>query len=414
MAARDGKAATDRGAQLERRVGRLEFVNGSLVRLRHPVTQVLDGRRRDVTDIDVLSIDFDARLRTFAGITECKSVRGQAGEQDRLLWLRGLAQFVGANSGTLVRESVSAAGRDIARVLDLDLVAEEEISKREKLITGVPLSFASLGGAEHDEARKVATGQAKKIGDLPPGLVAFLRHDALLAPPHRVLGALVTLEEITRAGTVLPEPLAQLLMGDALVALVLAGLRTGHMTDTLSSSRIRSELETGIGAGDPGDRQLIRVAEMADQLLKAELVNLHRAYREAGAPPQDGRRVPSVVAAISQPPLWLEQFVDLAERLRRRSPISRSLPQTLDLLLFEEMLGGTLWKSPAFDHLFTREHRLLLMLAKDCLEEAVPSLAGRLDFRADVSFDRAPTPGMEADPRGAKAIESEQLEFPPG
>jgi hypothetical protein len=224
-------------------------------------------------------------------------------------------------------------------------------------------------------------------------LIAFLRHDVLLAEPHAALGAILTLDEITRSGTVLPDPLGTLIASDALVGLTTAALRTGHATDTLGVARARADLETGIGTGDPRDRQMLKLAEMADQLLRAELASLHRAYREAGAAPLE-RGVPSVREAIAQVPAWLDRFMDLSERLRRRSKVGRTLPQTLDLSLFDALLGDDTYRSEAFNHLYSREHRQAVALALECLHEAVPSLAGRLDRIRDLPFDRATTPGV--------------------
>ncbi|MEU8227830.1 hypothetical protein [Kribbella sp. NPDC048915] len=399
MATRDGRTGQLKGAELERRVGLVEFADGSLVRLRHPVTQQIDGRRRIVTDVDVLSLEFDSRLRPRVGITECKSTRGQAGEQDRLLWLKGLQTVVGADRAALVREVVSSAGRDLARILNLDLISQDEIGRRERLLTHLPTSFGLFGETPYAEAVKAAEGQLKLIGDLPSGLVAFLRDDALLAEPHQVLGALITLDEITKSGTVLPGPLASIVAGYALTALMLAAIRAGGRTDTVGLDGARREIELGLGSGDPNDKQMLRVAEMADRLLREELRSIHMAYRAQGANGIE-RRVPSVRAAIAEPPFWLPRFMDLAERLRRRTPIARQLPQTIDLAVLDALPGGSAWLSPAFDGLFTREHRQAIVIAVDCLERAVPAISRHVHGVLDLKFDRGATAALVDQPSG--------------
>jgi hypothetical protein len=388
-----GKAGKEKGDELERRFARVEFADGALVRVRHPVTQSVGGRPRTVTDVDVLSIDFDSRLRPHIGISECKSTRGQSGEQDRLLWLRGLQALVGADRSALVRQTVTEAGRGVARHIGVDLFASSELERREQVLEHVPQHFATIGETAFKEESAAADQQLKKIGDLPSGLVSFLRHDALLADPHRVLGALLTLDEVTRTGTVLPNPLAKLLAGHVLQALVSAALRAGGRTDTVGSEGTRREIEQGLNTGDPHDRQILRVAEMADVLLREELVTIHQAYRSAGAPAIE-RPVPSVRDAMSQTPAWLVNFMDLAERLRRRSPIARQLPQTIDLAVFDALLGGDAWKASAFDHLFAREHRQALGIAMDCLLKAVPELTKHLLPLKDLPFDRAATASL--------------------
>jgi hypothetical protein len=388
-----GKAGTLKGDELERRFARVEFADGALVRVRHPVTHIVGGRSRIVTDIDVLSMDFDSRLRPHIGISECKSTRGQSGEQDRLLWLKGLQALVGADRSTLVRASVTDAGRDVARRIGVDLIGNAELESRERVLDHLPAHFATIGEGAFKESSAAADLQLKKIGDLSSGLVTFLRTDALLADPHKVLGALLTLDEATRVGTVLPDPLGPLVAGHALQALVTAAMRAGGRIDSAGSRGTRHEIELGLGTGDPYDRQLLRVAEMADILLREELGEVHRAYRLSGAPAIE-RTVPSVRSAMLHTPGWLSNFMDLAERLRRRSPIARQLLQTIDLAVFDALLGGTAWRAPAFDILFGREHRQALAIAIACLAKAVPSLAAHLESILDLPFNRADTPAL--------------------
>jgi hypothetical protein len=388
-----GKAGAVKGEDLERRFARAEFADGALVRVRYPVTHIIAGRARTVTDVDVLSIDFDSRLRPHIGISECKSTRGQSGEQDRLLWLKGLQTLIGADRSTLVRETVTEAGRDVARRIGVDLISTVELASREQVLDHLPPSFGTIGETTFKEQSEAADTQLKKIGDLPSGLVAFLRTDALLADTHKVLGALLTLDEVTRTGTVLPSPLGPLIAGHALQALVSAAMRAGGRIDAVGAAGTRREIEYGLGTGDPHDRQLLRVAEMADTLLREELAEVHQAYRLAGAPPVE-RSVPSVRSAISQAPGWLSNFMDLAERLRRRSPIARQLPQTIDLAVFDALPGGNGWRAPAFDPLFGREHRQALSIALACLDKAIPALAQHLGPILDLPYDRTDTPAL--------------------
>jgi hypothetical protein len=160
---------------------------------------------------------------------------------------------------------------------------------------------------------------------------------------------------------------------------------------------VRSDIELGLGTGNPHDRQLIMIAEMADRLLREELSSLHQAYRQAGAQAIE-RQVPSVRDAIAEnTPVWLDRFLDLAERLRRRTPIARQLPQTLDLAIFDALLGGSAWLAKAFNPLFGREHHQLISLALDCFALAVPApLSQRLLPLLDLPFTRTVTGALTA------------------
>ena len=51
------------GADFERRVARVEFAEGALARLRVPVFVDAEAGRDQLTDLDVLALEFDNRLR---------------------------------------------------------------------------------------------------------------------------------------------------------------------------------------------------------------------------------------------------------------------------------------------------------------------------------------------------------------
>jgi hypothetical protein len=381
---------SNRGEELERRFARVEFADGALVRLRYPVTQEIARRRRQITDIDVLSLDFDARLRPTLGIAECKSARGLSGEQDRLLWLRGLQVLTGAQRATLVRESVSARGREVARALHVDLINQDQVRRREQTIDYYPDTFGMVDGAAFRSSMKEAEAQLAKIGDFSSGLFAYLKDGAILSSPHQALGGILTLSDITVHGTVLPDPLATITAGYAFIAFVIAAMRAGGQLDLVGPDGVGDDIELGLGTGNPHDRQLIMIAEMADRLLREELSSVHRAYRHAGAPAIE-RQVPSVRDAIAETPAWLDRFLDLAERLRRRTPVARQLPQTLDLAIFDALLGGNAWQAKAFDALFGREHQQLLKIALDSFVRAVPALSSQLVPLLELPFTRTVT-----------------------
>ncbi|WP_131802187.1 hypothetical protein [Parafrankia soli] len=383
-----GKEGMDKGADLERRYGRLEFTDGSFVRLRWPVHQTLAGRRRTITDVDVLSLDFDTRLRPTLSIAECKSVKGQSGEMDRLLWLAGLKKLVRADRAVLVRESVTASGRDLARALGIFIMGGQDLGRREADQTWVPETFGSIGVGPHAEPYRKAGEQLKAFGDIPPGLITFLRHDAIVADPHQVLGALSTLSDVFRTASVLPEAVNTIIASDVLMALLLAALRAAGSLDALGEVGLEREIEQGLATGDPRDRQVLKVLELADAVMREQLSALNHAYVVNGADPIEWKSA-SLREATVQTPAWLPRFYDLAVRYRQIPAVARQLPQSADLVLYDAMHGGTTWKAPAFDHLFTPQHRQLLVVALDALSNIVPRLADSLAPIFSIPFERS-------------------------
>lgn len=89
-------------------MARLEFADGAFVRLRVPLpADDADAGRDVLTDIDVLSIDIDSRLRISRSSMECKSGKGQSGEPYTIVWLAGFRQLLNLDRVTIVRQMVS-------------------------------------------------------------------------------------------------------------------------------------------------------------------------------------------------------------------------------------------------------------------------------------------------------------------
>ena len=184
----------DPGTDLRGGVGHVEFGEGALVRLRVPVRVNAEAGRDVLTDVDVLAIDCDLRLRVGHAILECKS--GQSGaETDRLFWLSGLRHYVDADRAVLVRQTILSRGRGIAEKLDLNVLDMAKLEARETAQAWLPRRFAHLSGPGCNAAEKRMNIQLRGIDRVTADHVTFLRDEALLGPPHRIVSALNGLGE---------------------------------------------------------------------------------------------------------------------------------------------------------------------------------------------------------------------------
>lgn len=401
----------DTGADLERRVGRVEFADGALVRLRVPIRADADPGRDVLTDIDVLSMDVDLRLRITRSILECKTGRRQAGEPDRLFWLAGFQEYLGVERAVLVRLSASRRGLAVARRLGLHLLDAATLSAREVAHGWVPERFAHVHGDECLGAERRADTQLGALGEMPGTLVSFLRHDALLVESHQILGGLVALEGAVRSTGVLPDPAGVILAGHALTALLIAAITDAARAETLPNADLRRRLELATTTGNPDDEQVLEVLGQADELLRHHVEKLHRAYTETGSQ-RVPIEMPSLRDLVAQPPRWLERYIDLVERLRANPSIARDLLQTAELACFDALVGGNAWKAPAFDHLFTPEHRNLLLIAVRMLGEIAGEAIGeRLGDLGSMPFDRV-APSLPDRSRAASPDTSKSARAP--
>src|SRR5207244_11280069 len=136
------------GAELGRRVARVEFAEGALARTAVPVAVEGEPGRTVLTDIDVLTVDVDLRLRVSIGINECKSGAGQSGEPDRLLWLSGFQRYMGAQRATLVRQTITRRGQAVARRLGVRVLDVATLEQRESAHGWMPDKFAHVAGSK--------------------------------------------------------------------------------------------------------------------------------------------------------------------------------------------------------------------------------------------------------------------------
>ncbi len=377
-----------KGAALERRVARVEWAEGAVVALRFPVREPDSDQAHAITDVDVLSVDIDARLRTSTSIFECKAVRGQKAEADRLLTLTGLKKYVGADRAALVRETATGRGRAIARRLGVELIDLHHLEAREQPHAWVPNAFGPVAGERYTEVHLDVHRTLKTIGDFPFSLLDYLRFDALIDQPHKVLGSLLTLQEYIARGTVLPRRVEGTVMSNALQGLVMAGIRTAARFDAVGPQQVRALIENGVMTGNPYDDSLIRVAGLADVLMQDQINQVHRLYTVEGAKRQPFKPA-SVRDAIVTDPRWLDRFMDFATRLRSRAPVARGLPQLVQLVCFDALMGDENWQAPAFDHLFTLEHRQLLTVALDTMSQIVESDLSVFARLRSIDFERS-------------------------
>lgn len=380
----------DPGAELEMRVARLEFAEGALTRLRVPVkAEDADAGRNVLTDIDVLAVDVDTRLRFSRSCLECKSGKGQSGEPDRLLWLAGFRQLLRLQRAVLVRTTVSRRGRALARRLDLQTLDDSTLRTREAAHSWLPKEFAHIGGPACYASETRTDTQLKGLNHIDSSLVTFLRYDALLANPHAIVSAVDALGNAVARQAILPEPTGTVLAGHALLGILLAALQDAGQLDMLPTEILQQRLERALTVGHPDDDYMLRVLDRADALVGHALDRVHDAYMGSGKVRQEVD-VPSLRAIVVTPPAYITSYIDLVERLRVNPVVSRQLLQTAELVCFDALVGDRAWQAAAFDHLFTAEHRgLLLAVLRTLKAVAGDAVANPLRRIAELPFNRA-------------------------
>jgi hypothetical protein len=188
----------------------------------------------------------------------------------------------------------------------------------------------------------------------------------------------------------LPDPTGLVIAGHCLIALLVSAATDAQSLDVLPMSQLERRLELTVTVGGPKDEALLDLFSTTDALVRHMIDRVHDGYQAAGVARHD-IAMPSIRDLIAQPPDWIPRYLDLLEEMRGNPSISRDLLQTAELACFDALMGDDAYKSAAFDHLFTAEHRGLLRFAVRTLKAIVGAdLADRLGTGfAELSFDRS-------------------------
>ena len=248
------------------------------------------------------------------------------------------------------------------------------------------------------------TTQLKGLANIPSEQVSFICYEAALgrAEPSGCCAA----RSWRKCGWSwpIPEPTGTVLAGHSLIALLVAAVIDAQTLDVLPKLQVERRLELTLTVGGPQDESLLDLFSSTDAIVQHLIEHVHQAYQDAGV----GRRdvaLPTLRDLIATPPSWIPRYMDLLDEIHANPVIARDLPQTAELACFDALLGNSAYLSPAFDHLFTAEHRGLLRIAVRTLKAIIGGdLADRVGTGlATLNFDR--TAPMLPDRRSAPSLE---------
>ncbi len=317
----------DKGAVLESRLARLLYWEGGSVRRRVN----LESHFREkftITDVDVLSFSFgpDLRLSTTAAEAKSTEAKNSPNAADRLLWLTGIRQLTGADHAVLcTSRHASAAIRDLAERLAVEVIDERDLSRRESLLgLSEPSTFLI-----HDPRRigleREVFETAKRDEDLRR-VYWFSRSELWLAAPvpalKKALGAARVLSN--RWSDRLPDVeqrcvkhLAHEVLVGCLISLTrLAGVAYRQPEDVFAEW-----MSQRLAEGLAEYHALEAMSAEFDKLLLASL-------RDAGLDPS--RAVRSLGALAPQPPAYTESLVEVLLRLAAAPGSTRQIARLAD------------------------------------------------------------------------------------
>lgn len=319
----------DPGLLFECRVARLLNREGRFVRRRVDITRWVHPERVQVTDIDLLVLDFDATLRLTREIGECKTTeaKGAPKEIDRMLWLVGVRALASAHGSFLVvGRPATPKVRGMGRELGVLVQDSADLERRERL-AGIDKSPA--WGAHDPELLQIkeeALRFARSDRELER-VYWFFRSEFWHSSPalglKRSLSAITLLSRRWVPGTDASERQAlSWLIGDAIVAATISIVHLASDAILLPPAEFRRKTLERLAEGLVPIGQLERFAQAVDKYVLGIL-------ERAGVP--RAVTVSALGAFAPTPPEYSDSLLEVIERVGEKGRAAAALPRAMDV-----------------------------------------------------------------------------------
>ena len=324
-----------KGDELEARVAQLWFWEGYFARRGVDLRRQFYPEPLVVTDLDLLAYDFSPMLRRTKTIGEVKTGTGKNAPKplDRIVWLRGLRELVGADHAELTTSTPSSArARELARSLGVRVQSAEDIERREAAAGVAEVANLGSHGPLALLEEKWVHSHCAHDRDLERAYW-FLRSEVWfldeVTAVKRTVGLYGQLSDRWTPGIDDDDARAlRWLFAEAVSVFTLNAVAVAADAlvdnDKLFSASVGERLSGGVVSADAMRRISADVDRYIGGLLAA-----------ANAPAEI--RIQAIGALHPEPPEWTESFLDLTRRIALSRGAARSLPRQIDVLVFERL-----------------------------------------------------------------------------
>jgi len=324
-----------KGDELEARVAQLWFWEGQYARRGVDLRRQYHPEPLVVTDLDLLAYDFSPMLERSKTIGEVKTGTGKNSPKplDRIVWLRGLRELVGASHAELTTTTrPSPRARELARGLGVRAQSLEDIERREAAAGIAEVANLGSQGLYAFSEESWVHSHCSSDRDLERAYW-FLRSEVWfldeVTAAKRIIGLYRQLSGRWTPEVVDDDARAlRWLFAEAVSAFTLNTVTVAADAlvddDKLFSARIGERLSAGLASADA----MRRISADVDKFIGGILV---------AAKASTDLRAQAIGALHPQPPEWTEQFLDLVRRVATSRGAARSLPRHVDLLIFERL-----------------------------------------------------------------------------
>lgn len=327
---------TAHGDEIEARVAQVWFWEGYYARRGINMQGHYDPEPLLVTDLDLLSYSFAPNLGRSKHIGEVKTGTGRSAPKplDRIIWLRGLRELVGADSAELTSGiAPSRRARELARGLGITAQAISDLERRED---AAHIRDVNNIGAHGPQALGIIKAVHKYCSSDPELERAFwfLRSEVWFLDPITAVKRLIGLTRLLgrRWAPAIDDDdnrTLRWLFAEAASAFTLNAVTVAGYAHSVEHSEFAVLIAERLSEGVVPAHLMRRLALDIDKYLGGVLAT-------AGAP--SSVRVSAMGAFQPKPPDYTESLIELCSRLAATPAASRELPRQLDLLVFERLV----------------------------------------------------------------------------
>jgi hypothetical protein len=325
-------ADLSKGVAWEYRMHRALFASGWYVRRNVDLRERIVGSPQTMSEIDLLGLSFDAGLSARRLIGECKDRKGSTKEADRVIWLLGLGQLLGADDLLFAKPRIAVATVRFARSTPVALYDEAAVLRIEAALH--ELKDAGLFDPIIGEDLVKRATERQSFGDARLREAYDWIHNASwyeepLARVKRLPGYFrLVISQATGDSR-------QVLMIEGVLALLACGLQVAGLLRRHAPQVARAVASEGLASGAAPASVLREIAARADEYYRDVLDRVTEA--------QSGERaavdIPRLADHIARPPGWAEGFFSFAESVGSRPEAATDVLRYAELELFESFAG---------------------------------------------------------------------------
>lgn len=324
------------GDELEARVAQVWFWEGYYSRYGIDLTNHYGAELVQVTDLDLLATAFGPSLEVRKTIGESKSGGRSAPKPlDRIVWLSGLQNLVGANQAELtIKAAPTSRVRELGRHLNVTVQSVADLTARE--------SDIDLQAVADTGAHGVGAMQLRKT------VQAISRNDPFLESAYRYLTSTVWFLDVfsaTKQTLGLARKLSERwtpsvqdddhiatrwLISEAVSVLGYNIVAIAGHIRPMNSVAFTSYLRERLADGVVPAQKMRLLARDIDKYISGILTAANASAT---------LRTQAVGAFEPSPPEWSDSLAELALRLRRLPSVA-DIPRQLDLLIHERLARG--------------------------------------------------------------------------